>query len=195
MRYSTQSRCPEPAAQCSAVHPCASTAARSRSSFSCKNARSPVVAASSTSACCGVVFLRTIFKAAFLCCGALVALRAERVKSYAPSGLLRVLGSREHVFLQRDERCGPHKPIAVKHVALLVSHRPLARTNAARAEGSRRDGYLRREAASRATGPPLASVRRPAAAARGTFGLRRPCEGHVALGPAGEAFSPRVARS
>ena len=45
--------------------------------------------------------------------------------------------------------------------------------------------------ASRLAGPPLASVRRPAAAARrGTFGLCRPREGHVALGPAGEASFP-----
>jgi hypothetical protein len=35
--------------------------------------------------------------------------------------------------------------------------------------GSRRDGYLPRGAASRMAGPPLASVRRPAAAVRKNF--------------------------
>ena len=96
------------------------------------------------------------------------------------------------LYLQRDERCGPPSRLRAA-LLLLVSHRPLARTNAARAEGSRRDGYLRREAASRVAGPALASVRRPRREV--TFGLWRPREGHVALGPAGEASSPRVARS
>ena len=111
MRYSTQSMCPEPAAQCSAVHPCASTAARRRSSFSCRKARSPVVAASSTSACWGVVFLRTIFKAAFCVWESSAvseALRAERVDVLRAAFSMTRAAQNMLLLLAAEERCGPH---------------------------------------------------------------------------------------
>ena len=52
-----------------------------------------------------------------------------------------------------------------------------------------------RGAASRVAGPALASARRPAAAVRKDFGLSPTMRVELALGSAGEASSPRVARS
>ena len=200
MRYSTQSMCPEPAAQCSAVHPCASTAARRRSSFSCRKARSPVVAASSTSACWGVVFLRTIFKAAFCVWESSAvseALRAERVDVLRAAFSMTRAAQNMLLLLAAEERCGPHGRLLCSLAFASVSQ-ALApfRMHAARVGAAV-------EMATFVAGQPRALPGRlwPPSVGPATAARRRSLWAFVAraigiaLGSAGGASFPRLARS
>ena len=96
------------------------------------------------------------------------------------------------LLLAAEERCGPHSRLLCSHA--FASVLPSASIKHGRARwGSRRHGYLPRGVASRVAGPPLASVRQPRREEE-LLGFAARAIG-IALGSAGGASLPRVARS